>query len=245
MSNTMPTVVLIGTLDTKGPEVAYLRDRILESGLKACVLDAGILGEAVGICPDIPRQEVARAAGKHINEIRNAGSRGAAVAQMMRGVAAICRQLHAERKCQGVVGLGGAEGAVLASSGMQVLPIGVPKLIVTPLASGRREFGPFIGTRDIMVMHSVIDILGLNSVSRLIFDQAAGAIAGAVKAMISAIQPACSDKNKVVAITMLGNTTKAVETIKSQLDARGYEPIIFHSNGDGGDDSRGAHRGRH
>src|SRR4029077_16287552 len=234
MPSHIPTVVLIGTLDTKGPEIAYLRDRIRETGLQTCVLDAGILGEAVGIVADISRQEVAIASGADIEQIRNAGSRGAAVEKMMRGVAEVCRRVHAEGKCQGVISLGGAEGAVLASAGMQVLPLGVPKLIVTPLASGRRHFGPFVGIRDVMVMHSVIDILGLNTVSKLIFDQAAGAIVGAVQRMAGAPRPATFAKSKVVALTMLGNTTKAVEAIKLQLDARGYEPIIFHSNGVGG-----------
>ena len=234
MTNNAATVVLIGTLDTKGAEVAYVRERIRTSGLQTCVLDAGILGEAVGITADVSRQEVARAAGKDIEQIRNAGSRGAAVEQMMKGVAAVCRRLHAEGRCHGAISLGGAEGAVLASAGMQALPVGVPKLIVTPLASGRRQFGPFVGIRDVMVMHAVIDILGLNAVSKLIFDQAAGAIVGAVQGMARAASPAAFDAGSVVGLTMLGNTTKAVEAIKLQLDTRGYEPIIFHSNGVGG-----------
>ena len=152
---------------------------------------------------------------------------------MMQGVAAVCRRLHAEARCDGVVSLGGAEGAVLASAGMQVLPVGIPKLIVTPLASGRRQFGPFVGIRDVMVMHSVIDIVGLNSVSRAIFDQAAGAIVGAVQSMARATRTTTT-KGKTVGMTMLGNTTPAVEAIKRQLETRGYEPIIFHSNGVGG-----------
>jgi len=234
MSNDVPTVVLIGTLDTKGPETAYLRDCIREAGLQACVVDAGILGEPAGIVADISRQEVARAGGKDIDKLRSAGSRGAAVEEMMKGVAAVCRRLHAEGRCQGVISLGGAEGAVLASAGMQVLPIGVPKLIVTPLASGRRQFGPFVGIRDVMVMHAVVDILGLNAVSKLIFDQAAGAIVGAVRGMARAPRATTAKTNTVVGLTMLGNTTKAVERIKLQLDAAGYEPIIFHSNGVGG-----------
>jgi uncharacterized protein (UPF0261 family) len=233
MSSDAPVVVLIGTLDTKGTEIGYLRDRIQEEGLDTCVIDAGILGEAVGITADVSRHEVARAAGKELDAIRNAGSRGAAVEHMMRGVAAMCRFLHTEGRCDGIISLGGAEGAVLANAGMQVLPVGVPKLIVTPLASGQRRFGPFVGIRDVMVMHSVIDILGLNSVSRLIFDQAAGAIAGAVKKRAQKT-PGTRTAQKVVALTMLGNTTKAVEVIKLELEARGYEPIIFHANGVGG-----------
>jgi uncharacterized protein (UPF0261 family) len=233
MSLTPPTVLLIGTLDTKGVEVAYVRDGILRAGLRTCVLDSGILGEAKGIAPDITRAEVARSAGKDIEQIRNAGSRGVAVEQMMKGVAAVTQRLHAEGRCQGVVSLGGAEGAVLAGAGMQTLPVGVPKLIVTPLASGQRQFGPFIGIRDVMIMHSVIDIVGVNAVSRLIFDQAIGAIVGAVRYMVAA-PPAINESRSVVGLTMLGNTTQAVTALARQLEDRGYEPIIFHSNGVGG-----------
>ncbi len=238
MKENTPTVVLIGTLDTKGPEIAYLRDRIREQGLATCVLDSGILGEAVGITPDVSRADVARAAGSTIDALRNAGTRGKAVEEMMKGVAATCRRLFAEGRCHGIISLGGAEGAVLANAGMQVLPVGVPKLIVTPLASGRRTFGPFVGIRDVMVMHSVIDILGINSVSRLIYDQAAGAISGAVKAMNSSKFQVPSSKSpagsRVVAVTMLGNTTKAIERMKPVLEGKGWEVIIYHSNGVGG-----------
>jgi len=228
------TVVLIGTLDTKGPEIAYLRDRIAASGLSTCVLDSGILGEPVEVIPDISRADVARAAGQDLEAVRRSGSRGAAVEHTMRGVAAVCRRLYAEGRCDGVISLGGAEGAVLAQAGMQVLPVGVPKLIVTPLASGRRQFGPFVGTRDVMVMHSVVDILGLNSISRTVFDAAAGAIVGAVRARAASQAPHPGAPGQVVALTMLGNTTQAVEAIKPQLEERGYEPIIFHANGVGG-----------
>jgi uncharacterized protein (UPF0261 family) len=231
-----PTVVLIGTLDTKGPEIAYLRDRIRAEGLETLVLDSGILGEPNQITPDITRAEVARASGSDLESIRNAGSRGAAVEQMMKGVATTCARLFREGRCQGVISLGGAEGAVLASAGMQVLPVGIPKLIVSPLAAGRRSFGPFVGIRDVAVMHSVIDILGINSVSRLVFDQAAGAIVGMVKAMSSAPRPQAREgpRPRVIGITMLGNTTKAVERMKPRLEEKGFEVIIFHSSGVGG-----------
>jgi uncharacterized protein (UPF0261 family) len=229
-----PTVVLIGTLDTKGPETAYLRDRIREAGLRTCVVDTGILGEPVGIEPDISRWEVALAGGRDLEEVRNAGSRGAAVEDMMRGIAAVCARLHAQGRCDGAISLGGAEGAVLAAAGMQKLPVGVPKLIVTPLASGRRQFGLFVGIRDVMIMHAVIDILGLNDVSRLIFDQAAGAITGAVRQMQCRVPSTATEAGRVVGITMLGNTTAAVEFVKQRLEARNFEPIIFHANGVGG-----------
>src|SRR5438045_3804350 len=166
----MATVLLIGTLDTKGPETGYLRDRIREFGCDTLVLDSGILGEAIGIDADFSRQIVAEAAGSNIDALRNAGSRGKAVEEMLKGVRNITLSLFQEGRIHGVVSLGGAEGAVLAAAAMKVLPVGLPKLIVSPLASGHRKFAPFVGTKDILVMHSVVDILGLNAVSRDVSD---------------------------------------------------------------------------
>ena len=228
-----PCVLIIGTLDTKGPEISYLKKRIEEEGVSTVVLDSGILGQPVDIIPDISREIVAKASGSTLEDIRNIGIRGPAVEQMLKGVSVCSIALHKLKICHGVISLGGAEGAILASAGMQVLPVGIPKLIVSPLAAGKRQFGPFIGIRDVMIMHSVIDILGLNSVSRLIFDQAAGAISGMVKAMTrSSVNEKASVKT--VGITMLGNTTKAVERIQKAIEAKGFEAIIFHSSGVGG-----------
>jgi uncharacterized protein (UPF0261 family) len=129
-----------------------------------------------------------------------------------------------------VAALGGAEGAVLASAGMQALPLGVPKVLVTPLASGRRSFGPFVGIRDVTVMHSVVDILGLNEISRAVFDQAAAAVAG----MAAAFRPVARGARPLLAVTMLGNTTPAVMRMKPALEALGYDALVFHANGVGG-----------
>jgi len=178
----MATVLLIGTLDTKGPETAYLRDRVRNLGCEVLVLDSGILGEAVGIEADFNRRMVAEAAGSNIDALRNAGTRGKAVEEMLKGVRKITLDLFERGRIRGVASLGGAEGAVLAAAAMKVLPVGFPKLIVSPLASGHRKFAPFVGTKDIMVMHSVVDILGLNPVSKAVFDNAAAAIAGMAKA---------------------------------------------------------------
>lgn len=178
----MPTVLLIGTLDTKGRETAYLRDRVMTYGCQTLVLDSGILGEADRIRADFPRSVVAAAAGSTIDALRNAGTRGKAVEEMLKGVRKIALELHAEGRIHGVAALGGAEGSVLAAAACKVLPIGFPKLIVSPIASGQRKFAPFVGTKDVMVMHSVVDILGLNEVSRAVFDSAAAAIAGMAKA---------------------------------------------------------------
>ncbi len=231
----MATVLLIGTLDTKGPETAYLRDRVRELGCDTLVLDSGILGEAVDIDADFTRQQVAIAAGSTIDALRNAGTRGKAVEDMLKGVRNIALDLFAEGKIHGVASLGGAEGAVLAASAMKVLPVGFPKLIVSPLASGHRKFAPFVGTKDVMVMHSVVDILGLNPVSRAVFDNAAGAIAGMARAFeLRQAKPPKSDGHQSVAATMLGNTTRPLMHIKPAIEAKNFDFVIFHANGVGG-----------
>lgn len=225
------TVALIGTLDTKGPEIAYLRDSCQALGLETLVIDSGILGEPLNIKPDFTRREVAQAAGSTLDEIRQAGSRGAAVHKMMKGVRNVVLDLYAGGQLNGVACLGGAEGSVLGAHAMQALPIGVPKLIATPIASGKRFFGPLMGLRDVMVVHSIIDILGINPISRTIFDNMAAALAG--MAAHGHVIDLSSDKH-YVAITMLGNTTKSVMAAKERLAEAGLEAIIFHSNGVGG-----------
>ena len=144
------------------------------------MIDSGILGEP-GCPADVTREEVARAGGHELDDVRRAGSRGAAVELMLEGVRATCLRLYADGAIRGILCLGGAEGALLGAAAMHALPVGVPKLIVSPSASGRRAFGPFVGEADVTVMHSVIDILGLNEIARAIFDNAAAAIAGMVR----------------------------------------------------------------
>jgi uncharacterized protein (UPF0261 family) len=227
-------ILLIGTLDTKGPEIAYVRDRVRALGGETLVLDSGILGEPADIVPDISRSDVALAAGSTIDALRDAGTRGAAVEKMKEGVKRVTLDLFAQGKLQGVLCLGGAEGAVLGATAMRALPIGVPKILVTPLASGRRTFGTFMGTRDIFVLHSVIDIAGLNPISQTVFDNAAAAAVGMARAGYQPIEGPRDAGKKYVAVTMLGNTTRAVMRVKERIAAHGYESIIFHSNGVGG-----------
>lgn len=227
----MKSVLLIGTLDTKGPEVAYVRDRLQALGVSTVVADSGILGEPLDIVPDVTRAEVAVRGGTTIDALRNAGSRGAAVHGMLAGLQGLALDLYAEGRLGGVLALGGAEGAVLGASAMKALPIGVPKVIVTPIASGRRRFGPLVGTRDVMVVHSVVDILGLNPISTTIFDNVAAAMAGMVEHGHGLED---REPRPRVAVTMLGNTTKAVMLIRDRLAAQGYDTVVFHSNGVGG-----------
>ncbi|MCL4296008.1 MAG: Tm-1-like ATP-binding domain-containing protein [Anaerolineae bacterium] len=225
------TVALIGTLDTKGPEMAYLRDRCCDLGLETLVIDSGILGEPLGIEPDFRREVVAQAAGSTLDALRQADSRGAAVHQMMKGVRQVVLDLYAAGRLQGVACLGGAEGAVLGAHAMQALPVGVPKLLATPIASGKRYFGPLMGLRDVMVIHSIVDILGLNPISQTLFDNMAAALAGMVAhGHVAELKT----EHRYVAITMLGNTTRAVMAAKDRLAKAGIEAIIFHANGVGG-----------
>jgi uncharacterized protein (UPF0261 family) len=195
------------------------------------VADSGILGDPLDIVPDVSRAEVARLAGTTIDALRQAGSRGKAVHGMLAGLRRLSMDLYRDGRLQGVAALGGAEGAVLGASAMMGLPIGVPKVIVTPIASGHRRFGPLVGTKDVMVVHSVTDILGLNPISTAVFDNVAAALAGmAVHAHPIALLPG----GRRVAITMLGNTTPAVMQIRDRLLGHGFESVIFHSNGVGG-----------
>jgi uncharacterized protein (UPF0261 family) len=226
-----PGIALIGTLDTKGAEIGYVRDRLRALGARPLVVDSGILGEADGIEPDISRADVARAAGHDLDEIRAAGSRGAAVQLMLAGVRSVVTAAYADGRVHGVLCLGGAEGALLGAAAMHALPVGVPKLIVSPSASGRRPFGPFVGEGDVTVMHSVIDILGLNEISRAIFDNAAAAVVGMAR---DAGRPVRELGDKCVGITMLGQTTPGVMRVRDALVDAGHEPVIFHANGVGG-----------
>ena len=221
---------LVGTLDTKGGEIAYVRDRLVKLGVQPVVVDSGILGEP-GCPADVTREEVARSGGHDLAGVRAAGSRGAAVELMLEGVRATCLRLYADGRIHGVLCLGGAEGALLGAAAMHALPVGVPKLIVSPSASGRRAFGPFVGESDVTVMHSVIDILGVNDVARAIFDNAAAAIAGMVR---DAGRPVSGLGRHSVGITMLGQTTPGVMRLREVLIEHGREPVIFHANGVGG-----------
>ena len=228
----MATVLLIGTLDTKGPETAYLRDRIRDLGGQTVVLDSGILGEAVGIEADISRQKVALAAGSTIETLRNVGIRGKAVEEMLKGVRKLTLELVTAGDVHGVVSLGGAEGSVIAASAMKSLPMGFPKLIVSPVASGHRRFGPLVGTGDTTIMHSIVDILGLNPISCMVYDNAAAAIFGMAKQYEKRLPIART--RKAIAATMLGNTTRPLMRIRPRIEDDGYDLVIFHANGVGG-----------
>jgi uncharacterized protein (UPF0261 family) len=229
-------VVIIGTLDTKGPEIAYLRDRLQALGLETTVVDSGILGEPIGISlevgRDISRAEAASYADTTIEALQSAGSRGKAVEGMRAALKKLTLDLFSQGKLDAIVSMGGAEGAVMGAAAMMQLPVGVPKVLVSPIASGKHYFNPLVGTSDIMVVHSIVDILGLNPIATTIFDNVAAALKGLVDYGHQLPEPVPGEK--YVAVTMLGNTTKAVMALKDRLAKHGYEAVIFHSNGVGG-----------
>jgi uncharacterized protein (UPF0261 family) len=227
----MGKVVIVATLDTKGPEVAYLRDRLNALGIQTVVVDSGILGEPVGIIPDVSHEELAGRGGITLAQLQASGTRGRAVETMRELVTGLVRERFASGELIGGISIGGV-GSVMGAAAIQELPVGVPKIVIAPTASGHHEFGPYVGTKDVMVVHSVVDILGLNPVSSTVFDNVAAAMAG----MLAHGHPLTPPEpgKRYVATTMLGNTTAAVGALKDRLAEHGYETVVFHSNGVGG-----------
>lgn len=220
------TILLIGTLDTKAAEYAYVRDLILERGHQVLLLDAGVLNDPP-YAVDVNAEEVAVAGGGSLADLRTGNDRGTAVATMTEGVRVLVPQLAAEGKFDGVLALGGSGGTAIATAAMRELPVGLPKVMVSTVASG--DVGPYVGVKDITMMYSVVDIAGLNRLSRRILANAAGAVCG----MAEQGMPAAEDK-PLVAATMFGVTTPCVTRVREKLEAAGYEVLVFHATGSGG-----------
>jgi uncharacterized protein (UPF0261 family) len=225
----MPTVVLLGTLDTKGIEYDYLRSRLKAEGCDVVLIDAGIR-DTPQVQPDITREEVARAANADVAALAAAGDRGVAVETMGQGARAIVQRLYSEGKIDGLMGMGGGGGSSLVAQAMRALPIGVPKLIVSTLASG--DTRPYVGTADVTMMYSVVDIAGINRISERILTNAAAAIAGMAKAYAN-FRPAAESKS-LIGATMFGVTTPCVTEARKILEDRGYEVLVYHATGTGG-----------
>jgi uncharacterized protein (UPF0261 family) len=220
------TVLLIGTLDTKGREYEYIRDLIRARGLETFVLDAGVLGEPT-FTPDSPAARTAEAGGGSLAELREKRDRGHAIEIMGLGARALAVKLAAEGKVDGVISMGGSGGTSIGSTAMQALPVGMPKVIVSTMASG--DVGPYVGVKDITMMYSVVDVSGLNRLSRRIFANAAGAIGG----MVEQAMPKADDK-PLIGATMFGVTTPCVDRVRERMEAEGYEMLVFHAVGSGG-----------
>lgn len=221
--------MLLGTLDTKGEEYAFVRGLLQDRGLDVLLVDAGILGEPK-VAPDIARDAVAAAAGHDIAALAAAGDRGVAVAAMAAGAAEIVGKLSAEGQLDAIMGLGGSGGSTVIAAAMRALPIGVPKLLVSTVAAG--DTRPYVDTADIMLLPSVVDISGINPISERILRNAAAAIGG-MAVEFALFAPEEPDR-PLVAATMFGVTTPCVTHLREVLDDRGYETLVFHATGTGG-----------
>jgi uncharacterized protein (UPF0261 family) len=192
----------------------------------------GILGEPIGITPDFSKAQLAQFGGTTIEKVQNAGSRGAAVEQMREFVVKKVKEMVSNNEVVGAIGIGGAEGGVMTAAALMALPIGAPKIVISPIASGKHEFAPLVGTTDMMTMHSIVDILGLNDISKTIFDNAAAAVYGMLQKGHQLQKP--KPGTKAVAVTMLGNTNTAITAMQPLMKEKGYELVVFHANGVGG-----------
>ena len=223
---TAPVVALVGTLDTKGEEYAYLRDRIQESGGSALLIDAGVLGDPT-VPPDITRRAVAAVAGRHLEDLVAAGDRAEALRAMGSGASVILGELVDDGKCQAAMAAGGSGGTSVAVRAFSRLPVGFPKMIVsTQVASAGAALA---GGSDVLLMSSIADVSGLNRLTRSILSSAAGAIVGAARIPT----PSSGDRHLVFA-TMLGLTTTGVTAARARLQDAGYEVVTFHATGEGG-----------
>ncbi len=220
------TVVLIGTLDTKSDEYAYVQDLLIERGHKVILVDGGVVGEPT-ITPDISSNEVAAANGSSLKKLRSHGERGNAMDVMSEGATKLIKELYDAGKINGIMGMGGSGGTALITYVMKRLPVGFPKMVVSTVASG--DVRPYVGDQDITMMNSVVDIAGLNRISRQILGNAAGAMSGMVEQYIPVVE-----EKPLIATSMFGVTTPCVERVRKNVENAGYEVLVFHATGNGG-----------
>jgi len=221
------TVAIVGTFDTKGEEFAYLRSRIESTGLATLVIDCGVL-EAPAFTPDVSRREVASAAGQRLEDLVATHDRGSSIAAMAAGAAVVVRRLFEEGRIQGLISLGGSAGTTIGTAAMRSLPAGFPKVMVSTLASG--DTRPYVGTKDIAMLYPIVDIAGLNRLSRRILGNAAAAIAG----MANQEDAEDQEAKPLIAATMFGVTTPCVTMARRILEQNGFEVLVFHATGAGG-----------
>jgi uncharacterized protein (UPF0261 family) len=220
------TIAVLGTLDTKGHEHDYVAQIIRSRGHQTLLIDCGS-GAAPQITPDISREQVAAAAGLDLAALQSRQDRGESVTAMSQAAAVLTAKLHAEGRIHGIISLGGGGGTAIGTAAMRALPVGFPKVMVSTLAAG--NVAPYVGTKDIVMFPSIVDVSGMNRISRVLLARAAGAICGMVETPV----PEAEDK-PLIAASMFGNTTACVNAAKEIMEAKGYEVLVFHSTGTGG-----------
>ncbi|MCC9078549.1 Tm-1-like ATP-binding domain-containing protein [Litorilinea aerophila] len=224
-------ILVIGTLDTKGEEFEYLCTQISARGHPYLVMDVGVMG-VPKFQPHIAAAEVASAAGHDLQALRERADRGEALAAMAQGARLLATRLFNQGKLAGVVSLGGSGGTSIATAAMQALPVGIPKVMVSTMASG--DIRPYVGAKDIAMLYSVVDIAGLNRVARQIFDNAAGAICGMVEQRARQTAHGSLAEKPLIGATMFGVTTPCVTQVRQLLEEKGFEVLVFHATGSGG-----------
>ena len=221
------TVVIVGSLDTKGTEYAFVKELIEKEGVETLVVDFSVMGDPT-LKPDVGRDEVAKAGGGDLAYLTSGDHKDEAMKTMADGLAVIVRKLYDDGKLDGIIGMGGSGGTSLITTAMRTLPVGVPKIMVSTVGGG--DVSAYTGTKDITFMPSIVDVAGINSISRNIYANAAGAIAGMVKIE----KPAVKEEKPLVVASMFGNTTTCVDNAREIVEKEGYEVLVFHATGIGG-----------
>lgn len=225
----MKTIAVAGTFDTKGKEFLYVKELIEELGLKTYMINTGVFNSEIEV--DVSNKEIAKEAGYDIEDIVSRRDRAMATEALSKGMELLIPRLYAEGKFDGIISFGGSGGTSLVTPAMRALPIGVPKMMVSTMASG--NVSQYVGTSDIIMMPSIVDVAGLNKISKTIFKNAVLAIAGMV-GMADKIKEVEEDEKPLIAATMFGVTTPCVDFAKEYLEERGYEVLVFHATGTGG-----------
>jgi uncharacterized protein (UPF0261 family) len=220
------TIAIVGALDTKGHEFAFVKAAIEGRGHLALVIDCGVIGEPL-FAPDVAAAEVAEAGGATLASLREQADRGAAIEVMTKGIAVIIKELFDRGQIDGLLGMGGSAGTAIATSAMRQLPLGFPKVMVSTLAAG--DTTAYVGTKDIVLIPSVVDVAGVNRISARIYANAVGAVVG----MVETAAPEIEEK-PLIAASMFGNTTELVDRCRAILADHGYETLVFHATGTGG-----------
>jgi uncharacterized protein (UPF0261 family) len=222
------TICLIGAFDTKGQEYAFIREHILRRGHRVLAVNTGVLGSTELFPVDIESDRVAGAGGGNLEQLRENKDRSEAMRVMCAGAALTVRALYDEGKFDGIFGMGGTGGTAIVTSAMRALPAGIPKVCLSTVASG--DVSAYVGTKDVTMIPSIVDVAGINRISRILFSRAAGAICGMVETDI----PAGKEEKPVIAASMFGNTTPCVNACVEALSQKGYEVFVFHATGTGG-----------
>ena len=224
----MKKICLIGAFDTKGVEYAFVREQILARGQEVVTVNTGVMGSTKLFPVDVEADKVADAGGGRLHRLQEKKNRGEAMKIMCAGAPAIVKSLHDKGKIDGIIGIGGTGGTTVVTSAMRALPLGMPKVCVSTAASG--DVAVYVGTKDVTMIPSIVDVAGINRISRIILSRAAGAICGMVQADI----PESTEDKPVITASMFGNTTDCVNACVEKLSTRGYEVLVFHATGTGG-----------